>query len=64
MDKIKEYNWLQIIGAILILIGTGSIFLKNDTWLHTSFQINFVLGCIIFIVGGRSKRNGNLPAKD
>ena len=53
MDKTNKNSWLQITGAILILIGTISIFPENDTWLHTTLQIIFVLGCIIFIIGGR-----------
>lgn len=53
MDKTNKNSWLQIAGAILILIGATSVFPENDTWLHTSLQIIFVLGCIVFITGGR-----------
>lgn len=52
-DKTNKNSWLQITGAILILIGATSIFPENDTWLHTALQITFVLGCIVFIIGGR-----------
>lgn len=60
MDKTNKNNWLQVTGAILILIGATSIFPENDTWLHTALQITFVLGCVVFIVGGRfSKKMKN-----
>ncbi len=50
---------LQYVGAILILIGEISIFPENDTMLHTSLQIIFVLGCIIFIISGRLTKKPN-----
>jgi len=59
MDKTNKNNWLQITGAILILIGATSIFPENDTWLHTALQIIFVLGCIVFIIGGRFSKKIN-----
>jgi len=52
------------VGAILILIGATSIFPENDTWLHTTLQITFVVGCIVFIIGARfptKKKNSILP---
>lgn len=54
MVKTNKNSWLQITGAILILIGATSVFPDNDTWLHTALQITFVSGCIVFIIGGRS----------
>lgn len=53
MDNSNKKSWLQIAGAVLILIGATNIFPENDTWLHTTLQITFVLGCIVFIIGGR-----------
>jgi len=53
MKKTNKNSWLQITGAVLILIGATSIFPENDTWLHTTLQITFVLGCIVLVIGGR-----------
>lgn len=53
MGNTIKSNWVNIWGAILILTGGLSIFLKNDTWPHTTLQVVFVVGCILFIVGGR-----------
>ncbi len=52
-------NWLNVMGAVLILLGSLSIFPENDTWLHTTLQIIFVIGCIIFIVSGRISKKSN-----
>lgn len=52
MDKSNKKSWLQITGALLILTGVTSIFPENDTCLHTALQIIFVLGCLVFIIGG------------
>lgn len=51
MKKTKSKNWLHLTGTILILIGASSIFPENDTWLHTTLQVTFVVGCIIFLLG-------------
>lgn len=59
MKKTKTKNKFQIIGAILILTGALSIFPENDTWLHTTLQITFVIGCIIFLVGSRLSKKLN-----
>ncbi len=52
-------NWMNVLGAILILTGALSIFPENDTWLHTTLQITFVVGCILFIIGGRLSKKTN-----
>jgi len=59
MRKSDKNNWFRFVGAILILIGATSIFPENDTWLHTALQVTFVLGCIIFILGGRLSKRMN-----
>ena len=59
MEKTHKYQKLNIVGAILILTGALSIFPENDTWLHTSLQITFVVGCILFIIGGRLSNKMN-----
>jgi len=60
MKKTNKNSWLQITGAVLILIGATSIFPENDTWLHTALQIIFVVGCIVLVIGGRlSKKKKN-----
>mgnify|MGYP006291909319 CR=1 FL=1 len=57
--KIKQ-NWQIKTGAIIILIGALSIFPENDTWLHTTLQITFIIGCILFVYGGYlAKKNNN-----
>ena len=64
MRKSDKNNWLRYVGAILILIGVISIFPENDTLLHTTLQITFVVGCVIFIIGGRlPKKNGGSSSK-
>ena len=57
--KVRETksNWLNITGAILILIGALSIFPKNDTYLHTTLQITFIVGCLLFVLGAYLKNN-------
>jgi len=52
MERFKKQNWQMKTGAILILIGALSIFPENDTWIHTTLQITFVTGCILFVFGG------------
>ncbi|WP_127845837.1 alpha/beta hydrolase [Psychroflexus aestuariivivens] len=59
MKKTKTKNKFQIIGAVLILTGALSIFPENDTWLHTTLQITFVIGCIIFLLDGRYSKKLN-----
>ena len=39
-------------GSTLILTGALSIFPENDTWIHTTLQITFVIGCLLFVYGG------------
>jgi len=39
-------------GSILILIGALSIFPENDSWMHTTLQIVFIAGCVLFVYGG------------
>jgi len=56
MKKKTRQNWQMKTGAIVILIGALSIFAENDTWIHTTLQITFVVGCIIFLLGGRLAR--------
>jgi len=56
MNDTKQQNWLANTGAILILIGAVSIFTENDSWLHTTLQITFIVGCIIFVLGNRLTR--------
>ncbi len=56
MRKTNKNNWIHIIGAILILTGAISIFLENDTWLHTILQISFVVGCITYLLGARKAK--------
>jgi dienelactone hydrolase len=51
MKKTNKNNWLNVIGAILIIIGATSIFPENDTWLHTTLQISFVVGCFVYLLG-------------
>jgi len=53
MRNTIKSNWMNVLGAILILTGALSIFPENDTWLHTTLQITFLAGCILFIIGGR-----------
>lgn len=53
MNPTKKQSPLMKIGAILILIGALSIFPENDTRIHTGLQITFVIGCILFLLGGR-----------
>ncbi|WP_421811600.1 alpha/beta hydrolase [Flagellimonas sp.] len=53
MGNTIKSNWVNVWGAILILTGGLSIFLENGTWPHTTLQVVFVVGCILFIVGGR-----------
>jgi len=52
MERFKKQNWQMKTGAILILIGALSIFPENGTWIHTTLQIIFVAGCILFVYGG------------
>jgi len=49
MKKKMGQNWQMKTGAILILTGALSIFPENDTWIHTTLQIIFVVGCIFFV---------------
>lgn len=44
-------------GSLLILLGALSIFPENDTWIHTSLQVIFVAGCILFVYGGSIAKN-------
>jgi alpha/beta superfamily hydrolase len=55
MKKTQKYQKLNVVGAILILIGALSIFPENDTWLHTTLQITFVVGCIVYLLGIKNK---------
>lgn len=57
MGRSKKENWIQKTGALLILIGAMSIFPENDTWIHTSLQITFFVGCITFLFGNRAAKN-------
>lgn len=52
MKNTIRQNWQMKTGAILILIGALSILPENDTWIHTTLQITFVAGCILFVYGG------------
>lgn len=45
-------------GSILILFGTLSIFPENGTWIHTTLQVIFVAGCILFVYGGSLAKRG------
>lgn len=56
MDRFNTQNWSQVTGAIFILLGALSIFPENDTWIHTSFQVIFIVGCLLFVYGGTLKR--------
>jgi len=56
MNTTKQHKWLAKLGAILILTGALSIFPENDTWLHTTLQITFIVGCVIFVLGNRLTR--------
>jgi dienelactone hydrolase len=58
MESKKQQNWIMKAGAILILIGALSIFPENGTWIHTALQITFIVGCIVFIIGGRWVKKG------
>lgn len=60
MEKSMKYNMYRKTGAILILIGALSLFPENDTIVHTVLQIIFVIGCIIFVLGGRLSRKAAL----
>jgi intracellular septation protein A len=60
MKNLEKYNLYTKAGAILILLGTMSLFPENDTLLHTVLQIVFVVGCLIFIYGGRMSRKATL----
>ncbi|MDA3944293.1 MAG: alpha/beta hydrolase [Bacteroidetes bacterium] len=53
MRKTDKNNWLNLTGALLILIGATSIFPENDTWLHTALQITFVAGCLVYLLGAQ-----------
>lgn len=59
MKNTKRKHWLHFIGALLILIGALSIFPENDTWLHTTLQITFVLGCVLFLLGSHLSKKLN-----
>jgi dienelactone hydrolase len=60
MENTKGQTRLMKTGALLILIGALSIFPENDTWIHTSLQLTFVAGCILFLVGNRlAKKSKN-----
>ena len=52
MERFKNQNWQMKAGSILILIGALSIFPENDTWMHTTLQIVFIAGCVLFVYGG------------
>jgi dienelactone hydrolase len=52
MEKFKKQNWQMKSGSLLILVGTLSIFPENGTVLHTSLQVIFITGCILFVYGG------------
>jgi len=58
MERFKNQNWQMKTGAILILIGALSIFPENDTWIHTTLQITFITGCILFVYGGSLAKKG------
>ena len=45
-------------GSLLILLGALSIFTENDTWIHTTLQIVFIAGCILFVYGGSLAKKG------
>ncbi len=65
MERFKKQNWQMKTGSILILIGALSIFPENDTWVHTSLQITFVAGCILFVYGGsiaKKSKNSSMAA--
>ena len=65
MERFKKQNWQMKTGAILILIGGLSIFPENDTWIHTTLQIIFVAGCILFVYGGsltKKSKNSTIAA--
>lgn len=53
MKSRSKSNRVQLTGALLILGGALSIFMENNTALHTTLQIVFVAGCVIFIIGGK-----------
>jgi len=53
MKSRSKSNRLQITGSLLILGGALSIFMENDTALHTTLQIVFVVGCLTYIIGGK-----------
>lgn len=61
MKKTNGNNWLHVAGAILILIGALSIFPENNTSLHTTLQITFVVGCIVFVLGGLLTKKTKQP---
>lgn len=57
MERFKKQNWQMKTGSLLILLGALSIFPENDTWIHTSLQVIFVAGCILFVYGGSIAKN-------
>jgi len=65
MERFKNQNWQMKTGAILILIGALSILPENETWIHTTLQIIFVAGCILFVYGGslaKKSKNSTMAA--
>jgi len=65
MERFKKQNWQMKTGAIFILIGALSIFPENGTWIHTTLQITFIAGCILFVFGGslaRKSKNSTVAA--
>ena len=56
MDIFNKYNWQQVTGALFILLGALSIFPENDTWIHTSLQLIFIFGCLLFVYGGATTK--------
>ncbi len=65
MERFKNQNWQMKSGSLLILLGALSIFPENDTWIHTTLQIVFVAGCILFVYGGslaKKSKNSTIAA--
>src|SRR6056297_4027969 len=65
MKHFNKENWQMKMGSILILFGTLSIFPENGTWIHTTLQIIFVAGCILFVYGGslaKKSKNSSMAA--
>jgi dienelactone hydrolase len=65
MERFKKQNWQMKTGSLLILFGALSIFPENDTWIHTTLQIIFVTGCILFVYGGslaKKSKNSSMAA--